>query len=445
MPSRTRMAQCRSTPRTGPAGPEPAHQPAPVVGSVCTGYGGLDLGVLTALGAGRIAWCADPDPHISRILAARLPGVPNLGDVRTLDWHRVEPVDVLTAGFPCQDISSAGRRAGIEKGQHSGLWSDIMVGVRLLRPQLLVVENVAALRWRDGGLHRVLADLAEAGYDTLWRSVRAADIGCAHRRERVFLLGWPRSASSCAHAADPDGPRRQGARAWAPNKSPRPSGRATLATLNTAAAFPAQAAADAESHRHRLRRPQSGRGVQAAAVTASDSTGPCRATTADATRDRRDERQSRTAGFQRGSDVAVSGNAPGTSGPESRRGVAPAPASDPTASTVGQPRTRIDWGDYAAAIRRWEQALGRPAPFPTLPGRHGRPVLAPVFVEWLQGLDLGWVSSLPLPRTAQLKALGNGVVPQQAAYAVALLLDDLAEIDRSTSRFITPTERARAA
>lgn len=70
--------------------------------------------------------------------------------------------------------------------------------------------------------------------------------------------------------------------------------------------------------------------------------------------------------------------------------------------------------------------LGRPAPFPTEPGRHGRPVLAPAFVEWLQGLDQGWVTGLPLPRTAQLRALGNGVVPQQAAHAVALLLADLA-------------------
>lgn len=94
----------------------------------------------------------------------------------------------------------------------------------------------------------------------------------------------------------------------------------------------------------------------------------------------------------------------------------------------------MDWGDYSVAVRRWEQVLGRPAPFPTQPGTHGRPVLAPAFVEWLQGLEPGWVSSLPLPRTAQLRALGNGVVPQQAAHAVTLLLADLAALlDRSPS------------
>lgn len=86
----------------------------------------------------------------------------------------------------------------------------------------------------------------------------------------------------------------------------------------------------------------------------------------------------------------------------------------------------MDWGDYTPAVRRWEQVLGRRAPFPTQPGTHGRPVLAPAFVEWLQGLEPGWVTGLPLPRTAQLRALGNGVVPQQAAHAIGLLLADLA-------------------
>jgi DNA (cytosine-5)-methyltransferase 1 len=168
-----------------------AMTPGPVLGSLCTGYGGLDLAVLAALGGGRIAWCADPDPPIATILTARMPGVPNLGDLRTVTWTKVEPIDVLTAGFPCQDISAAGRRAGIEKGTRSGLWIDIVAVLRLLRPALFVVENVAALRWRHGGLHRVLGDLAHTGYDAIWRSVRAADIGAAHHRQRLFLLAWP--------------------------------------------------------------------------------------------------------------------------------------------------------------------------------------------------------------------------------------------------------------
>lgn len=85
----------------------------------------------------------------------------------------------------------------------------------------------------------------------------------------------------------------------------------------------------------------------------------------------------------------------------------------------------VNWGIYDAAIRRWETVLGRSVPHPTQPGQHGRPVLAPVFVEHLMGLPNGWVTDLPLPRTAQLKALGNGVVPQQAAHVVSTMLHDL--------------------
>lgn len=178
----------------------------PAIGSLCTGIAGLDLGVAAVLG-GRIAWYAETDPHASTILSVRLPGIRNLGDLREVDFTAVEPVEVLTAGFPCQDISAAGRRAGIEKGTRSGLWLNILDVVRTLRPRLVIVENVAALRWRNGGLDRVLAGLAEAGYDALWRCVRASDIGAAHRRERVFLCAVPKQGG-IADVADSDGVRR---------------------------------------------------------------------------------------------------------------------------------------------------------------------------------------------------------------------------------------------
>jgi hypothetical protein len=82
------------------------------------------------------------------------------------------------------------------------------------------------------------------------------------------------------------------------------------------------------------------------------------------------------------------------------------------------------WGVYAAAVTRWERLFGRPVPEPTQPGRHARPVLAPPLVEWLMGLPLGWVTDpgLGLPRTQALRVLGNGVMPQQAAAALRLLL-----------------------
>jgi DNA (cytosine-5)-methyltransferase 1 len=418
--------------------------PGPVVGSVCTGYGGLDLGVLAALGGGRIAWCADPDPHIAQILAARMPGVPNLGDVRALDWTAVEPVDVLTAGFPCQDISAAGRRAGIEKGQRSGLWTDIVAGVRVLRPALLVVENVAALRWRHGGLHRVLGDLAEAGYDTAWRSVRAADIGAAHRRERVFLLAWPRHRAvdvGGGNVADTDRARRFLQRHLGGQQAGRPVaigpvaaaadtdrlGREKLHPQDAGRwalpARPSAAAAHAQGVGHRHGATPSGSRVPAAVFPADAPVGRPRGVPADPAGDGWDEGLPGATGLQRGPDVALGGDAPADHGHRRRHLVAvPAPSDQNSEPERGE----VSWGVYTPAVRRWEQVLGRPAPFPTQPGRHGRPVLAPAFVEWLQGLEPGWVTGLELPRTAQLRALGNGVVPHQAAHAVALLLADLA-------------------
>lgn len=154
------------------------------IGSLCTGFGGLDLAVEAVLG-GRLCWYAKTDPHAQKVLTARWPGVVNLGDIRTVDWSTVEPVDVVTAGFPCQDISNAGKRAGIT-GRNSSVWTAVADAVRALLPPLVFVENVAALLRR--GFDVVHADLAASGYDTRWVCLRASDVGAAHRRDRLFLL-----------------------------------------------------------------------------------------------------------------------------------------------------------------------------------------------------------------------------------------------------------------
>ncbi|QGN50962.1 DNA cytosine methyltransferase [Micromonospora sp. WMMC415] len=168
------------------------------IGSLCTGYGGLDLAVELVLG-GDLAWYAEVDRHARTVLTHRWPGVPNLGDIRTVDWTTVEPVEVLTAGFPCQDISNAGKRAGIT-GPHSSLWRHITQALCILRPPLVFVENVAALRRR--GLDVVHADLAALGYDTSWLCIRASDIGAPHRRDRLFLLATHNrgAGADAAHA-----------------------------------------------------------------------------------------------------------------------------------------------------------------------------------------------------------------------------------------------------
>ncbi|MCX2948954.1 DNA cytosine methyltransferase [Lentzea sp. NEAU-D7] len=324
-----------------------------MLGSLCTGYGGLDIGVLAAFGGGRIAWCADHDAQVEEVLAARLPDVPNLGDFRLVDWTTVEQVDVLTVGFPCQEISAAGRRKGIEKGTRSGVWIDVVEGICVLRPQFVVVENVAALRWRNGGLHRVLGDLAEAGYDAVWRSVRASDVGTPHRRERVFLLAWPA-------VPDAAGARRRQPRRRRSGTAPRPR-------------------SSGESARHRQRH----------ACSAS----------ASATR------------LHAQVDAVIRDN-----------------------SSRTPPPSHTNWRAFSHVVTRWENVTGRAVPHPTVPGVHGGPVLSPAFVEHLMGLPAGWLTDVPLLRVDQLRILGNGVVPHQAALAVSVLLDDFQAITHAPTQ-----------
>src|ERR1019366_6548090 len=170
------------------------------IGSLCTGYGGLELAVTAVLDA-EVAWYAEYDPHAA-VLAAQWPRLRNLGDITALDWADVPPVDLITAGWPCQDISCAGLGSGLTKGTRSGLWHCIADGLRQLRPPYVFLENVTALRSR--GLGTVLAGLAALGYDTQWASLRASDTGACHRRDRIFILACqPAVGTLPAAAADP--------------------------------------------------------------------------------------------------------------------------------------------------------------------------------------------------------------------------------------------------
>lgn len=111
------------------------------IGALFAGYGGLDLAIQTVLG-GDLAWVSEVDPAASRILAHRFPDVPNHGDITRIDWATVEPVDVLTGGSPCQDLSTAGRRAGMTEGTRSNLWVAMREAIAQLRPRIIVWENV---------------------------------------------------------------------------------------------------------------------------------------------------------------------------------------------------------------------------------------------------------------------------------------------------------------
>lgn len=365
------------------------------IGSLCSGYGGLDQAVQAVLG-GDLAWVADPDPGATNILAHHHPDVPNLGDITTIDWTSVETVDILTAGFPCQDISNAGKRAGIE-GERSGIWTNVVEAVRVLRPGLVFLENVSALTSR--GLDRVAADLAEVGFVGSWRCVRASDVGAPHRRERIFILAWP---------ADPAGPRLEGARVLgrAPERRGGPvadtdhAGGDRGGSPGREPQRHAEGSGAAAAHADRGRVRAMPHGEPAGPEVDHDHdrvNAPGRLlewpAATHAKGDGRHEGRAQSAGIVGGSDAAVS------SGPA--------------------------WGSYAGAINRWERATGRHAPVPTEPGRTGQPRLSPAFVEWLMGLSAGHVTApeIGLTRNQQLKALGNGVVPQQGAAALRILLE----------------------
>ncbi len=120
------------------------------IGSLFSGYGGLDLGVQAVLG-GRVVWHAEIEPAACLILEHHYPLVPNLGDVTEIDWAGVEPVDILTLGFPCQDVSAAGLKHGLGgKGERSGLWAHAVRAIAALRPSLVVIENVRGLLSASG-------------------------------------------------------------------------------------------------------------------------------------------------------------------------------------------------------------------------------------------------------------------------------------------------------
>lgn len=154
------------------------------IGSLFSGIGGLDLGVEVAT-RGRVVWQCERDAFCRSRLVLRWPGVPCLHDVKAIQSENLQPVDILVGGFPCQDISQAGKRAGIT-GERSGLWSHFARIIRDLRPPIVFVENVAALVHR--GLDVVLGDLAACGYDAEWDVLGACCVGAPHRRERLFIL-----------------------------------------------------------------------------------------------------------------------------------------------------------------------------------------------------------------------------------------------------------------
>jgi len=153
-----------------------------------SGIGGFSLGLERSAAFKTVAFC-EIDPFCRKVLAKHWPEVPQYDDIRTLTADRLAAdgiaVDAICGGFPCQDVSTAGRGLGLA-GERSGLWTEFARLIRDIRPRFVFVENVAALV--DRGLGRVLGDLAACGYDSEWRCISAADMGAAHERDRVWII-----------------------------------------------------------------------------------------------------------------------------------------------------------------------------------------------------------------------------------------------------------------
>jgi DNA (cytosine-5)-methyltransferase 1 len=454
------------------------------IGSLFSGAGGLDVAVERVFGA-TTAWHCEVDPAASKVLAAHWPGVPNLGDITVVDWTAVEPVDILCGGFPCQDISAAGRQAGMGAGTRSGLWSEFARAIDELRPSFVVIENVRNLLsvkanravepatddlGDDGdepvlrGLGAVLGDLSDIGLDAEWATVSASSVGAPHRRERVFILatntrygaeserarpsrrkGGQRSpVGAVAGRGGDDTPTDATGERWPTGDEPRPHVVGNGSQLAHAGAH-GRATTDAPRNRRPQGQPESARefgrsdvgpGGDSAVSPVDLLPTPC----AHQSGNTPENHLAKKPGRKVVTDLAilVENGLLETGG-----ALLPTPAaSDGAGGKTSRSGDRIDepllggiardfdgqWGKYAPAIARWENA-SRPAPAPTEPNKNGNPRLSAAFSEWLMGWPAGWVTDVPgVSRNDALRIVGNGVVPQQAEAALRYLLSVACEV-----------------
>lgn len=156
--------------------------------SLFSGIGGLDLGLERA--GMKCVLQVEENLFARAVLEHHFPGISRINDVREVTAADVKGVDLIAGGFPCQDISFAGKGAGIN-GERSGLWAEFFRLIRESRPSFVLIENVPALFIR--GIERVLGDIASIGYDAEWQTIQASDFRLPHRRKRVFIVAYPNS------------------------------------------------------------------------------------------------------------------------------------------------------------------------------------------------------------------------------------------------------------
>jgi DNA (cytosine-5)-methyltransferase 1 len=164
-----------------------------------SGVGGFSFAAEQLVGGYETVAFVEREPFCQRVLASHWPTVPIYDDICTFN-PLPNSADVICGGFPCQDISTAGKQAGIKQGTRSGLFYELIRVVRLVRPQFIVLENVAAIL--ANGLDTVLGELAEAGFDAEWACIPASAVGACHQRDRWWLVAYPQG-QQCHDSGSP--------------------------------------------------------------------------------------------------------------------------------------------------------------------------------------------------------------------------------------------------
>lgn len=453
------------------------------------GYGGTTMAAELALGPLDTRWCSDIKPASVALLAHRYPGVPNLGDMTEIDYAAAPRVDVLTASWPCQPHSSAGKRLG--EADPRALWPHVARAVAHLRPALFLGENVARVAG-NGELRRVVRALAELGYVGAWRCVRASDVGAPHRRDRCFVVAVDPAADAWGaigwvawHAESGDGSGTVGVRSTEPGR--RDHGALTLLPTPSASSYgtnqggaagrvgPVRESLDTMARNGRfderindsgnhaqvgpgtalpgVRNPDGAEALQRSAGGPNSLPRPHDLLPGVREHARRGDRGGAALAGEEAPEGGVRGLRVDDGPARTPRGPEPGqqrPGQPDDLVRLVPPATALaggsteahgsgatsaadcgcaPWGQYAAAVHRWEMVLGRVAPPPTRTHpRTGKPQLSARAVEWMMGLPDGHVCDVPgLSRAQQLSLLGDGVVPQQGAHAFRFLLGHLAE------------------
>jgi DNA (cytosine-5)-methyltransferase 1 len=409
------------------------------VGSLFTGYGGLDMAVINTFG-GEVAWYSEIDKAACQVLAVDYPEIENLGDITKVDWSAVSPVDIITGGYPCQPFSAAGNRKGKNDDRH--LWPYVALAIDALRPRLCILENVRG--HLTLGFGDVLADISRMGYDARWGLVRASDAGAPHGRARIFIVAYSHNAGwgehggtisiesqydSAKHLSDTTADANgTGGKAWS-NAGPR---REQLWLQSLGSAAPA-ANSDSDGHGRELHAGGMGSMEGAAAGGASErkrawgqpdpgsDIAARNAALSNGQHDSKAEWQTRNRyrPIDTGTDLAATDADSDGCGQARRTAETQEGRTSATDSGCDRVLGPVDWGKYGPAIARWE-SITRPAPAPTI-YRGKRPRLSPSFVEWMMGLPAGHVTGHGLRPAQELKMLGNGVCPQQAELALRMI------------------------